>query len=78
MSADAALMSKSWKVGSRTVTMTVPKPRTGELAMVAMEWHPEMPAKLNRRELQQYRTGRDGAIAEFASTLGINVVVVEA
>ncbi len=44
--------------------------------MVA-EWAPDMPKRLNRHELRQYRKGRDKTLAELSRDLGIKTLVVE-
>ncbi len=77
MSAEAAAMTRTWRVGKRRVTMTVPRPRNGQVATGAMEWHPDMPRKLSRREWRQYRTGRDAAFAELCGELGIRGLLCE-
>lgn len=77
MSAEAVLLARSWQVGNRTCTMTVPRPAPGSPAHVAMEWTPDLPAGLNADEWQQYRQGRDAAIAEVAQALQIAVGVVD-
>ncbi|WP_430421866.1 hypothetical protein [Methylibium petroleiphilum] len=70
-------MIRTWQVGDRTCTMTVPRPAPGSLAHVAMEWTPDMPEGLSADEWQQYRRGRDAAIAEVAAALQIAVAVVD-
>lgn len=77
MSAEAALLVRSWKVGSRTVTMTVPKPRGKRPAFPVMDWSPQVPRNLTADEWAQYRAGRDAALAELAQSLGGTVAVVE-
>lgn len=77
MSAEAPLMVRAWRVGARTCTMTVPRPSPGSPAHVAMEWTPDLPFGLNADEWQQYRQGRDAAIAEVAQALQMSVAVVD-
>jgi len=54
MSAESAAMMRTWRVGKRRVTMTAPQVRIGQVGMATMEWHPDMPSKLSRRERKQY------------------------
>ena len=71
MSGEAAALVRTWRVGKRQVTMTAPKLRNGQVAMATIEWQPDMPRRLSRRALKQYRTGRDTAFAELCADLGI-------
>ena len=71
MPGEAAALVRSWRVGKRNVTMTVPQIRNGQVAMATIEWHPDMPRRLSRREWRQYRTGRDTAFAELCADLGV-------
>lgn len=76
MSASAALASRSWSVGERTVTLTIPNMKPGKPAHMAVEWSSE-PARLTAEEWAEYRAGRNHAIAQIAAELGINVAVLE-
>ena len=67
----------TWRVGKRVVTMTIPKIEASELAHIAVEWAPTMPARLSSKERRQYRQGRTQALAEIAGRLGINVVLLD-
>ncbi len=71
MPGESAAMMRTWRAGRRTVTMTAPQIRIGQVGMATIEWHPDIPSKLSRRELKQYRTGRDAAFAELCGELGI-------
>ena len=71
MSGEAATLVRTWRVGRRRVTLTVPQPRSGQVATAAIEWAPDLPRKLSRREWAQYRTGRDAAFADLCRELGI-------
>ncbi len=77
MPGEAAAMTRTWRVGKRRVTMTVPRIRTGQVLNAAFEWHPSMPRRLSRREWRQYRIGRDAAFAELFAELGIRGAVLE-
>jgi hypothetical protein len=77
MSATAALAVHSFPVGSRTVTMTVPKVTPGAVQCLACEWEPDMPHKLSRHEMRQYRKGRDALMRKVARLAGGKVAVVE-
>ena len=59
--AEQAALVRSWRVGKRTVTATVPQVRSGQVLYAAFEWTPNMPRRLSRREWRQYRAGRDKA-----------------
>lgn len=77
VSATAALITQSWKVGQRTVTMTVPRPVPGQVLHVACEWDPDVPTRLTDAEWVEYRDGRQAALTEIAETLRINVGVLD-
>lgn len=77
MSAEAAALTRSWAVGTRTCTLTVPKSRPGAAMSACVEWSPDPPPRLSASEWHQYRTGRNAAIAEMAATLGINAAVID-
>ena len=68
---EKAALVKTWRVGRRRVTCTVPQVRSGQVLHAAFEWTPDMPRRLSRRELKQYRTGRDAAFAYLCGDLGI-------
>jgi hypothetical protein len=44
------------------------------------EWSPNVPSpkSLGKREVREYRAGRDAFVQEIASSIGGNVLVVEA
>ena len=75
--AEQAALVRSWRVGKRTVTVTVPQVRSGQVLHAAFEWYPNMPRRLSRREWKQYRKGRDTAFAELFTDLGIRGAVLE-
>ncbi len=77
MPAEAAAMTRTWRVGKRRVTMTVPRLRNGQVSMATIEWLPTMPRKLSRREWRQYRAGRNAAFAELCGDLGVRGVLCE-
>ncbi len=66
MSAEAAALVRSFPVGQRTVTLTIPKPKRGGLVHMTAEWFPDRPARLNRQEWRQYRRGRAAVLAALA------------
>ena len=76
MPAEAATFVRSWRVGRRTCTMTVPPFKPGGVVHVAMEWEPDLPKCLSADELAQYEAGRNQAISEISSEMGINTAVV--
>ena len=75
--AEQAALVRSWRVGRRTVTATVPQVRPGQVLHAAFEWHPDMPRRLSRREWKQYRAGRDKAFAELFAEIGVTGAVLE-
>jgi hypothetical protein len=77
MSAEAAILSRSWPVGSRVCTISVPPPRAGKARQACIEWSPSSPATLSKEEWHQYRMGRNAAIESIADALGITVAVLE-
>lgn len=75
MSGEAAY-TRCWRVGHRTVTLTMRRPRAGTCHSVAMEWAPDRPRNLPDDEYQQYRTGRDRALRELSEELGLAAPLV--
>lgn len=76
MSAEAAF-TRSWRVGMWVASLTCRKPQAGQDLAAVIEWTPNRPHRLSAGELQQYRAGRDAAMAELAAELGITVGVIE-
>ena len=74
---EQAAMVRTWRVGRRKVTLTVPQTRSGQVATAAIEWHPDVPRRLSRREWKQYRAGRDKAFADLCGDLGIRGLLCE-
>ena len=78
MTAHAALLSRSWRVGRWTVTLSIPALTPGLGAAGVVEWSPAMPGRpLTPSELAEYRRGRDSALADFAREKGLRSAVVE-
>ena len=75
--AEQAALVRTWRVGKRTCTLTAPQARDGEVAVASIEWSPSVPRSLTRRELRQYRTDRDRALADLCSELGIRGAICE-
>ena len=73
MSASAPALVRSWRVGSRTVTLSVSQPDAAGQRAAVIEWAPTQPLKLTRAQLKQYRRGRDAAI----EALGLSTLVIE-
>jgi hypothetical protein len=77
MSAEQAL-TRSWKVGDRTCTLTMPaKTQPAQVRSACIEWDPAAPARLSAAEWQEYRAGRNAALADISRELGISVGVLE-
>ena len=74
---EQAALVRSWRVGKRRVTATVPQIRNGQVLTATIEWFPTLPRRLSRREWKQYRTGRDAAFEELFAELGIRGAVLE-
>src|SRR5574341_2018228 len=77
MTAEAATLTRSWKVGRFTVTLTVPPLHKGGFQSAAMEWEPHLPKHLSQEEFDAYVAGRNAAVLELAQELGINALVIE-
>ena len=75
--AEQAALVRTWRVGRRKVTVTVPQIQTGQVLHAAFEWHPDTPRRLSRREWEQYRAGRDAAFAELFAEIGVKGMVLE-
>ncbi|MCW5750874.1 MAG: hypothetical protein KIT81_06985 [Alphaproteobacteria bacterium] len=75
--ADAALLVRSFKVGRRIVTMTIPQIPARGLVCMSCEWAPDAPRRLSKRELREYRQGRDAVLAEISEMIGGRVAVAE-
>lgn len=77
MSASAAMFEAAWRVGGRTVTMTVPKSDSERPACIALIWSPDMPRRLTPTERVEYVAGRDAALVQLAGSLGLQIGVLE-
>jgi hypothetical protein len=78
VSASAALATRPWQVGSSwTVTLTIPPGVPGKGAVCTIEWDPSVPERLTPDELEQYRGGRNEALADVARELGIRIALVD-
>jgi hypothetical protein len=77
LSAEAATFVRTWRVGSRTCTLTTPNLRRGKAQCVVIEWAPTVPVMLALEEIAEYRAGRDAALADLQAQHGIPAAVVE-
>jgi hypothetical protein len=77
MNATAAALSRSWQVGHRIVTLTIPRLDAAGPVVATAEWTPSEPARLTPGEWRQYRFGRNQAIEQLAAELGISVAVLD-
>jgi hypothetical protein len=77
MSATAAVLVRTFSVGKRIVTLTLPKPERGRALCMTCEWAPETPQQLSEIEWKQYRAGRDAALGELVNLTGMRTLVVE-
>ncbi len=73
--AETPLLSRLFRVGKRTVTMTIPKPN-GHAICLACEWCPNLPKRLSKRERREYLAGRHAVMTELATlTAGLVTVI---
>ncbi len=77
VSASAAILTRSWPVGTRTCTLSISRIEPGATVQMCVEWTPSLPKGLTASERHQYRSGRDAALDQLAAELGITVAVVE-
>src|SRR5215470_3804405 len=77
--AEAACVVRSFRVGKRTCTTTIQAPRPGNPAHATAEWEPNLPDRaFTKKELRQYRAGRDAIMAELGALLsGGGTLVIE-
>jgi len=64
MSAEAALLVHSFKVGRRTCTLTFPKPKPSGAIIFTADWEPDIPGPLSQEETHQYRAELQAAMRE--------------
>ena len=77
MSTEAAAFVRSWKVGHRTCTLSVPAIRPGDRLSAVTEWSPTQPRAMTELEIDQYIRGRNRALRDLAAELHISVAVVD-
>ena len=78
MSGEAPLAVRSFRVGKRTCTLTIPRATDGVTVLSAVaEWTPSAPSQLSSKEWRQYRAGRDQTIASIAAELGLSIALLE-
>ena len=77
MSGEAAAMVRTFSVGKRRVTLTIPQTNVGGVLHMAAEWEPDVPRRLSKREWKQYREGRDKVFAELCEQTGLRGMMVE-
>ncbi len=77
MTAETPALVRTFRVGKRTVTITAPQMRAGKVSCAVVEWSPSMPTRLSRREMAQYRRGRDAAFADLCRDLGVRGMLCE-
>ncbi len=75
--AESAALVRQWRVGAFTATLTMARPMRGKAGAAVIEWHPHVPTDLDDDQLKQYRAGRDAALADLASRLGVRIGVAE-
>jgi hypothetical protein len=74
---DGNHITSTFRVGRYRCTMSIPLVKG--VFVMSCEWEPDAPkpGTLTKKELRDYRRGRDALIEEVARHLGINVLVVE-
>jgi hypothetical protein len=78
MTTCAAVVTRSFRVGSRTATLTIEAPRKGEVVNMVAKWDPSPPGRPPTDvELRQYREDRNAALAELADLIGERIAVAE-
>ncbi len=77
MSAEAPALVRTFRVGHRICTISLPASEPGSVSYGTVEWEPDLPAGLNRSERRQYRKGRDKAFAELGRRFEGKSVTVE-
>jgi len=65
------MLKSTFEVGNYTCELTV------SMGGMKASWSPCMPTKLSKKELRQYRAGRDALLANYAEETGANVMLVE-
>ena len=68
MTAESAT-ARTFNVGHRTVTLTVPRVGRGEVAGLVCEWQPDVPQALTPAEAAQYQAGLMAALADVLEGL---------
>jgi len=66
--AERSAFARSFQVGAYTCTVAIQAPSAGVSNFVA-EWSPQTPPFLTKKEMRQFRAGRDRAIREVARLL---------
>jgi hypothetical protein len=74
---DSIAVSRSFRVGRYTCTLSTPRPERGAVLAMVAEWSPHVPTRLSSTELRAYRAGRDAFVAELAAQIGGTAAVVE-
>ncbi len=78
MTAEAAALVRSYRVGRYTCTWTLRRPVRGAVVHSTCEWSPHLPRSLTAGELREYRKGRAAVFDELARVTGLRTLVVEA
>jgi hypothetical protein len=76
--AEAALLVRSFRVGKRTCTLTIPTPRPGGTASLVAEWSPNIPNRpFTKKEERQYFAGRHAVMTELAAQIGGSILIID-
>ena len=74
-----AELSTTFRVGRRyrcSIVLPLAGVKAG-LLQIETSWQPDIPRRLSKAELRDYRRGRDALLAEAAKHIGGPVAVVE-
>lgn len=61
-----SVITRTFRVGRHTATVTVPRPRPGAVLHASCEWSPRIPDGLTDDEQRQYEQGMAAVLAELS------------
>jgi hypothetical protein len=74
------VLEVTFRVGCRyrcTMTKDVANHVSGEIGALEAQWEPDVPRRLSKAEIADYRRGRDAFYARVANILGVRAMVAE-
>lgn len=72
-----AIASRTFTVGHRVVTVSLPDIDPNRVGVLTFDWTPDVPTNMSEAEWAQYRAGRDTLLAEVSRILDGRVIVAE-